>query len=70
MTNDRCPKCGSDEIHKKHCYSSIYGALNEIPTDFCKKCGFKSVEPFERINFREKRDNKIETILKKGKNGI
>jgi len=70
MDDYRCPKCGSDEIDKKHCFSSIYGALNEIVTDFCMRCGFKSAEPFDRINFRISRDVKIEKILKKGKDGI
>ncbi len=63
MTDSRCPRCGSEEIAERHCFASIYGVLNEHPSDFCKSCGFKSAEPFCSINWRASRDIKIETIL-------
>ncbi len=65
MTDRRCPRCGSEEVAERHCFASIYGVINEHPSDFCKSCGFKSSEPFRSLNWKNARDFKIQSILEK-----
>lgn len=66
-----CPKCNSlDIIKKKYVNTSIYGHLpNKGPFDICNSCDFKSEESFKVINFINRRNEKIEQILK-DKDGI
>jgi len=60
-----CPICKSTNIKRKFFVPvSNYGHLPKPPVDLCNKCGFKSEESFSTINFRIKRDYKIEQILK------
>ncbi len=58
-----CPECKSVDIARNYYVKSIYGSLPDKPKDFCKSCGFKSIEPFDSINFRNSRDNKLNEIL-------
>lgn len=62
-----CPKCNSTDIKRKFIASvSIYGYLPKSPVDLCVSCGFKSEESFSSINFREKRNYKLNQILDNG----
>ena len=60
-----CPFCKSTNVKRKFVVPvSNYGHLPKPPVDLCSDCGFKSEESFLTINFRIKRDYKIEQILK------
>jgi hypothetical protein len=64
LPNNCCPECNSSNIRRKFWAPiSKEGHLPKPPVDFCDSCGFKSVEPFWCINLRNKRSQKIETIL-------
>lgn len=61
-----CPICKSTNIKRKFIVPvSNYGHLPKPPVDLCNDCGFNSEESFSTINFRVKRDYKIEQILEK-----
>lgn len=60
-----CPLCGSSKIEKQYIFSSIYGSIPERPRDFCLSCGFKSDINFDKLNFINIRNIKIEQILNK-----
>jgi len=64
-----CPICKSKNIIRNYVYNSIYGSIPERPKDFCKSCGYKSLNEFYVTNFVNERDSKIKKILK-DKDGI